>query len=581
MKLLELVLSKNTGDIVLSKKKVIGCIVTGATLVTEIVAGVMKEKAKKTTYKAEIIKPIEIRKMGFYEKYVKRAIDVVCAAGAIIVFSPIYLGVAVLVKLKLGSPVLFIQDRPGLIGVDGKETVFKIYKFRTLTDERDENGELLPDDVRLTKFGAWLRNTSLDELPEAFNILSGTMSVIGPRPQLVKDMIFMSDEQRRRHTAKPGLSGLAQINGRNSISWEDKLNWDLKYIDKISLFSDIKIVFDTIKKAFIKQEGIAQDDMATAEDFGDYLLRTEKIDQETYDRKQAEAKNIVKNPRKDRNNEARNTVVKEAAETQKYSVLMSLYKKENPEYLRLAIDSMLNQTVAPDEIVLVEDGPLTPELYAVLDEYPMLHKIKNETNLGLGLALNVGLKECRNELVARMDTDDISKPNRCEKQLKRFEEKPELAIVGSYIDEFVGDPLNVISQRKVPVFSDDIYNYAKKRSAFNHPTVIYKRSAVLAEGGYSNLKRNQDVDLFGRMLYDGYKAENIDEALLWFRSSDELAVRRKSRENTWSYIATIKKFWKMGYSSFGDYIIVLISQIGMYVMPIKIQNWVYKKFLRK
>ncbi len=266
---------------------------------------------------------------------------------------------------------------------------------------------------------------------------------------------------------------------------------------------------------------------------------------------------------------------------EKYSVLMSLYKKEHPEYLRLALDSMINQTVKPDEIVLVEDGPLTEKLYAVVEEYkPYLHIVISEKNLGLGLALNKGLKACRNELVARMDTDDISKPDRCEKQLKRFEEKPELTIVGSYIDEFVGIKENVISQRKVPTSSDAIYEYAKKRSAFNHPAVMYRKSVVLAEGGYSDLKRNQDVDLFGRMLFAGHKAENIDEALLWFRSSGELAARRKSWENTKSYIATIKKFWKMGYSSFFDYVTVAIAQTGMFILPAKMQNWVYKKFLR-
>lgn len=267
---------------------------------------------------------------------------------------------------------------------------------------------------------------------------------------------------------------------------------------------------------------------------------------------------------------------------EKYSVLVSLYKKEKAEYFRLAIESMINQTVKPDEIVLVEDGPLTDELYSVVDEYKdYLHIVVNETNLGLGLALNRGLEVCQNELVARMDTDDISKPDRCEKQLKRFEEKPELSIVGSHIDEFVGEPANVISKRRVPVKSEAIYNYAKKRSAFNHPTVMYRKSAVLAEGGYSDLKRNQDVDLFGRMLFKGCKAENIDEALLWFRCSDELAVRRRSLENTWSYISTIKKFWKMGYSSFADYMVVAIAQTGMFLMPLKVQNWIYKKILRK
>lgn len=565
----------------MSKKKVLGCLLTGAVVTSAVTATVMKNKAKKTTYKAESIDPITPREMGFYEKYVKRAIDVTCATGAIVVFSPIYLGVAALVRTKLGSPVLFTQDRPGLVGSDGKETVFKMYKFRSMTDERDENGELLPDDVRLTKFGKWLRNTSLDELPEAFNILNGTMSVIGPRPQLVRDMVFMTKEQRMRHTAKPGLSGLAQVNGRNAISWEDKMKWDLKYIKKVTFKEDLKIIFDTVKKAFIKQEGITQDDMATAEDLGDYLLRTEKVDSKDYEQKQKEAKDILNCTIEKKDDEKRIKLVKESAEQKKYSVLMSLYKKENPEYLRIAIDSMLNQTVAPDEIVLVEDGPLTDELYAVLDEYPMLHRVKNEINLGLGLALNVGLKECRNELVARMDTDDCSKPERCEKQLQRFLEKPYLAIVGSHIYEFVDDISNVISQRIVPITYEEIFKFAKKRSAFNHPAVMYSKTAVLENNGYADLKRNQDVDLFGRMLFNGYKAENIDEALLWFRSSDELAKRRKSWQNTWSYIATIRNFWKMGYSSFTDYAIVGIAQTGMYLMPIKLQNYIYKNFLRK
>ena len=280
----------------------------------------------------------------------------------------------------------------------------------------------------------------------------------------------------------------------------------MKYIKRVSFFEDLKIIFSTVKKVFyLSKEGITQDDMATAEDFGDYLLRTEKVDKEDYDKKQIEARNILNNSNKEKNDNKRIEAVRQSAEQQKYSVLMSLYKKENPEYLRLAIDSMLNQTVEPDEIVLVEDGPLTDELYAVLNEYPMLHRIKNETNLGLGLALNVGLKECRNELVARMDTDDCSKPERCEKQLARFLEKPYLAIVGSYIDEFVGNPSNVISQRIVPITSEEIYNFAKKRSAFNHPAVMYSKTAVLASDGYTNLKRNQDVDLFGRMQFDAIR----------------------------------------------------------------------------
>lgn len=274
------------------------------------------------------------------------------------------------------------------------------------------------------------------------------------------------------------------------------------------------------------------------------------------------------------------------AEQPKYSVLMSLYIKEKPEYLRLAIDSMLNQTVKPDEIVIVEDGPLTDSLYDVLDEYKakypqILRTVKNEKNLGLGLALNVGLKECKNELVARMDTDDISKPDRCEKQLKVFAEDMSLSIVGAYVDEFTDDPERIVSTRAVPVTNDEIYQFAKKRSAFNHPAVMYRKSRVLNFGGYADLRRNQDVDLFGRMLFGGCKAQNVPESLLLFRSNNDLAKRRKSWENTKSYIDTIGNFRKMGYSSFKDYAIVAIAQTGVFMMPAFLQHLVYKLFLRK
>ena len=234
------------------------------------------------------------RKRGFYEKYIKRLLDIVCALAAIVVFSWLYVIVAVLVRVKLGSPVLFRQPRPGMIDLKtGKERIFEMYKFRTMTDERDENGNLLPDEVRLTKFGKALRATSLDELPEAFNILKGDMSVIGPRPQLVRDMVFMTERQRMRHTAKPGLSGLAQVNGRNAITWDDKLEWDLKYIERITFWGDLKLVLQTIGKAFIKQEGITDGDMATAMDYGDWLLSVGKVTREQYDEEQAEAKELL------------------------------------------------------------------------------------------------------------------------------------------------------------------------------------------------------------------------------------------------------------------------------------------------
>lgn len=270
----------------------------------------------------------------------------------------------------------------------------------------------------------------------------------------------------------------------------------------------------------------------------------------------------------------------------KYSVLMSLYIKEKPEYLRLAIDSMLAQTVAPDEIVIVEDGPLTDALYAVLNEYKekypqTIRTVKSEKNIGLGLALNLGLKECKNEFVARMDTDDISKSDRCEKQLAVFAENKSLSIVGAFVDEFVDNPEKIVSTRAVPRMHEEIYRFAKRRSAFNHPVVMYRKSHVLAFDGYANLRRNQDVDLFGRMLFGGCKAQNVPESLLLFRSNNDLAKRRKSWENTKSYIDTIGNFRKMGYSNFKDFTIVAIAQTGVFFMPAFLQHLVYKLFLRK
>ena len=197
-----------------------------------------------------------------YQKYFKRLVDIICSLAAITVFSWLYIIIAVLVRIKLGTPVLFKQERPGK-----DEKIFNLYKFRTMTDEKDEKGNLLPDDVRLTKFGKLLRKTSLDELPEAFNILKGDMSVVGPRPLLVRYLHRYNEEQKRRHKVRPGLTGLAQVSGRNAITWEEKFEYDIKYVDNITFFGDVKIIFLTVWKAFVKEEGISAEGEATMGEF--------------------------------------------------------------------------------------------------------------------------------------------------------------------------------------------------------------------------------------------------------------------------------------------------------------------------
>lgn len=202
-----------------------------------------------------------MHKKGIYEKYIKRPQDFLCALLAGIVLSPVMAVTAALVRVKLGSPVLFTQERPGK---DGK--IFKLYKFRTMTDARDENGNLLSDEVRLTGFGKKLRSTSLDELPELFNILKGDMSVVGPRPLLVQYLSRYNKHQARRHEVRPGFTGLAQVNGRNAISWEEKFDWDVKYVDHITFLGDWKIIFKTVKTV-LRRDGISAENNVTMEEF--------------------------------------------------------------------------------------------------------------------------------------------------------------------------------------------------------------------------------------------------------------------------------------------------------------------------
>lgn len=267
----------------------------------------------------------------------------------------------------------------------------------------------------------------------------------------------------------------------------------------------------------------------------------------------------------------------------RYSVLMSLYKKEHPEYLRLALDSMINQTVKPDEIVLVEDGPLTPELYSVVDEYKKyLTIVINEKNLGLGLALNEGLKVCRNELVARMDTDDISKPDRCEKQLAYFSLHPSTTILGGQIEEFITNPKEVVGKRVVPKTDLELKKYMKKRCPFNHMTVMFRKSSVLAVGNYQDWFWNEDYYLWIRLALNGFLFANLPETLVFVRVGADMYQRRGGEKYFKSEVGIQKFMLEKKLIDRRTYLSNCAKRLLVEkMMPNRIRGWVFQKFARE
>lgn len=229
-----------------------------------------------------------------YEKCFKRVIDFTLSVIALIVLFPVLLILIIIGAIAMKGNPFFLQPRPGKKGKNGKEKIFKLIKFRTMSNAKDKDGNLLPDDQRLGKYGAWLRSTSLDELPELLNIALGSLSICGPRPFLVRDVVFMSEEQRRRHDVRPGLTGLAQVNGRNNITWEQKIEFDLAYIDKgITFIGDLKIILQTVGKV-LKRSDTVREGTVSDMDFGDWLLQEGKVDKNVYDEKQKEAKELLR-----------------------------------------------------------------------------------------------------------------------------------------------------------------------------------------------------------------------------------------------------------------------------------------------
>ena len=271
---------------------------------------------------------------------------------------------------------------------------------------------------------------------------------------------------------------------------------------------------------------------------------------------------------------------------EEYSVLMSVYYKDSPDYLRESIESMLTQTVLCNQFVLIKDGPLNSQLDLVICEfekkYPSIFTVVSlSRNVGLGRALDRGILECKNELIARMDADDISLPNRCEKLLALFEENPQLSIAGTNIDEFYDSPDTIISSRVVPCSYDEICRFMKRRSPFNHPTVMFKKSDVIKCGGYGTMRRKQDLDLFARMINNNCYALNINESLLKFRSSEDNYKRRKSWEYCRSYIEVEAENYRRGYCSIVDLLVVSVGQLFLFCAPKFVMKFVSDRLLRK
>ncbi len=269
-----------------------------------------------------------------------------------------------------------------------------------------------------------------------------------------------------------------------------------------------------------------------------------------------------------------------------YSVLMSVYYKEKPDYLIQSIESMLNQTKVTNEFVIVCDGPLTKELDNVIEDYisrhPNLFKIiRLKENVGIGKAANIGLKKCTNNLVAKMDSDDISRLDRCEKQVNCFINDNDLAIVGGHISEFIGDVSDSFSVRKVPIEYNQILKYAKRRMPFNNQTVMYKKNAVLDVGGYSNLTRCEDYELYTRMLRNNYKAINLDNVLVDYRLNDDAIKRRGTILQLKSFTKVRWILYKNNFSNFIDFLIPVSAQIVITVVPNRLRKIIYKKLIRK
>lgn len=334
-----------------------------------------------------------------YKKVFKRFFDIVLSLFAIIILFPLYIIISFFVLIFMGWPVIFKQPRPGY-----KNEIFNLYKFRTMNNKKDKNGKLLPDEQRLSKFGKLLRSTSLDELPELFCILFNKMSFIGPRPMLVRDMVFFDKKILRRQSVMPGLTGWAQANGRNSLNWDERFKYDLYYVDNVSFFLDIKTIFLTIKTVF-KREGIGEDESDLSIDYGDYLLKERRITKKEYDNKEQHAMDLL------------NGI---CFHKKKGLVSIITPSYNTGKYIKSAIESVLNQTYINWEMIIVDDcsSDDTDNVIKPFLKDKRIRYIKNKRNIGAALSRNIALSEAKGEYIAFLDSDDIWDRKKLERQIE-------------------------------------------------------------------------------------------------------------------------------------------------------------------
>lgn len=517
-----------------------------------------------------------------YRHFFKPLFDFLLSGLALVVLSPFFLLFTPIVAIAMKGNPFFVQKRPGKNG-----KIFSMIKYRTMTNAKDKDGNLLPDEDRLTGFGKIMRKLSIDELPEIFNIFVGDMSIVGPRPQLVKDLVFFDEETMKRQSIRPGLTGWAQVNGRNNVTWEQKFELDREYLEKEGLFFDIKILFMTVFKVFERKD-INTEGMETAEDLGVYLLRTGKVDKKYFDKMQDHAALLI--GRKTYNADIifsiQQTAEDEDNEDFAYSFLMTVYKNTKLEYLQESMSSLLAQTLPAEQIVIVCDGPVSIETEEYLSNCsqgrPDLFTIvKLPENKGLGLALREGTKYCRNELIARMDDDDYCMPDRAEKQIDFLKNHPEVGVLGGNMEEFVGSIDNVVACRQVPQTHRDICRYQKRRSPFNHICVMIKKTELLRAGGYKDWHFNEDSYLWARMYLAGCQFANLPDVLCKARVGKEMYARRGG----YKYYKSERDLYRFLYDNdmidFFEYLEAkTIRFVVQGLMPNRVRQWFFKTFAR-